>query len=444
MVRLSRRHFLRQVAASGSAIAAAPLLSFYAPDASAGNGPRVAPATAAGPAELVLEIPPEFDCRVIGREAASLFGGLGAGALKKNQLRLVRNHGSTQPQAESVADMMHAYDPLGGGGTTTIQIDPATGSVVRQFVSLSGTANNSGGGITPWKSWITCEATTRGVSSGYTQPHGYCFEVPLELDRGVIPVPLKSMGRFVHASVCIDPESGSAYLTEHSSSGAGLYRWQPRRAKSLAAGGRLQMLAIAQQPKQDFRRGGEQRPPLAVTWVEIAEADPAEAENNPAAVFEQGRARGGAAFLRLGGIAYDDGAVFFTAAAADEAESFEQVWEYRIRASRRRPASSGERVGMLRLVSETGSASAVRVAPELCVSPRGPLLVAQRGVEAPELRVVTRDGTVSTLARAAARGGAAPRFGGAAFSPDGSTLFVNQQTPGVTIAIRGPWTSAGL
>ena len=28
---------------------------------------------------------------------------------------------------------------------------------------------------------------------------------------------------------------------------------------------------------------------------------------------------------------------------------------------------------------------------------------------------------------------------GAVFSPDGSTLFVNIQTPGVTVAITGPW-----
>lgn len=28
---------------------------------------------------------------------------------------------------------------------------------------------------------------------------------------------------------------------------------------------------------------------------------------------------------------------------------------------------------------------------------------------------------------------------GACFSPDGSTLFVNTQNPGITFAITGPW-----
>ena len=30
-------------------------------------------------------------------------------------------------------------------------------------------------------------------------------------------------------------------------------------------------------------------------------------------------------------------------------------------------------------------------------------------------------------------------WAGATFSPDGKTLFVNIQTPGVTLAITGPW-----
>jgi secreted PhoX family phosphatase len=30
---------------------------------------------------------------------------------------------------------------------------------------------------------------------------------------------------------------------------------------------------------------------------------------------------------------------------------------------------------------------------------------------------------------------------GACFSPDGSTMFVNIQTPGVTLAVTGPWNS---
>ena len=30
-------------------------------------------------------------------------------------------------------------------------------------------------------------------------------------------------------------------------------------------------------------------------------------------------------------------------------------------------------------------------------------------------------------------------FAGVCFSPDGQTMFVNMQTPGITFAIWGPW-----
>ena len=36
-------------------------------------------------------------------------------------------------------------------------------------------------------------------------------------------------------------------------------------------------------------------------------------------------------------------------------------------------------------------------------------------------------------------GGGRAEWAGATFSPDGSTLFVNIYTPGMTFAITGPW-----
>ena len=35
-------------------------------------------------------------------------------------------------------------------------------------------------------------------------------------------------------------------------------------------------------------------------------------------------------------------------------------------------------------------------------------------------------------------------FAGSTFSPDGETLFVNIQTPGITFAITGPWERGEL
>ena len=50
--------------------------------------------------------------------------------------------------------------------------------------------------------------------------------------------------------------------------------------------------------------------------------------------------------------------------------------------------------------------------------------------------VITPKGNIFKLAKNAKSGG---EFAGACFSPDGSTLFVNMQREGLTLAITGPW-----
>jgi len=49
---------------------------------------------------------------------------------------------------------------------------------------------------------------------------------------------------------------------------------------------------------------------------------------------------------------------------------------------------------------------------------------------------ITPRGHLYRLARNALN---ACEFAGACFSPDGRTLFVNMQDPGITFAIPGPW-----
>ena len=52
---------------------------------------------------------------------------------------------------------------------------------------------------------------------------------------------------------------------------------------------------------------------------------------------------------------------------------------------------------------------------------------------------VTPDGKAYTIGRNVFTGNS--EFAGAVFSPDGEVLFVNIMYPGITLAIRGPWTS---
>ena len=89
----------------------------------------------------------------------------------------------------------------------------------------------------------------RGPDEGFDMPHGYVFEVPVDATGPVDPVPLRAMGRFVHEAVAVDPETGIVYETEDESGGrAGFYRFIPDTPEVLADGGRLQMLAVTDQP----------------------------------------------------------------------------------------------------------------------------------------------------------------------------------------------------
>jgi uncharacterized protein len=97
----------------------------------------------------------------------------------------------------------------------------------------------------------------------------------------------------------------------------------PNDRGRLAAGGTLQMLAIEGQPQYNARLGQTAGEPLDVVWVTIDVPDPAVA----ASVFQQGFAKGGAAFARLEGAWYGRGRIFFTSTNGGNTGQG-QVWEY--------------------------------------------------------------------------------------------------------------------
>jgi secreted PhoX family phosphatase len=407
-----------------------------------GYGP-LARTTAENAGTVLLELPRGFRYTAFGRTGDPLSDGRdtppwhdGMAAFQVGaEVRLVRNHERRNPvgPGQALSPAGPSYDPHAPGGTTTLVVDPVTRELRRSFVSLSGTSTNCAGGPTPWGTWISCEETTAGPASGYREAHGYCFEVSAAADRPVTPVPLRAMGRFVHEAVAIDPTTGIVYLTEDARE-AGWYRFLPHRPRDLAAGGRLQMLAIRDRPGHDLRRGQTALAELPVSWVDIADPDPAGAETDPAAVRLQGAALGGATFARLEGAWAGDGRIFVNATAGGDA-GLGQVWEYR-------PAPDG---GALRLLFESPSRQVLGSPDNLCVSPRGQgLILCEDGEGVQRLHGLTRAGTIFPFARNAIPGAETMEFAGATFSPDGETLFVNVQTPGVTFAIWGDWSRGAL
>jgi len=81
-------------------------------------------------------------------------------------------------------------------------------------------------------------------------------------------VSIKAMGRFVHEAIAVDPQTGIVYLTEDLVT-CGFYRFLPTRTRRLGAGGRLQMLAVKNQPQFNTTTQQKEGLSLPVTWVDI-------------------------------------------------------------------------------------------------------------------------------------------------------------------------------
>lgn len=80
----------------------------------------------------------------------------------------------------------------------------------------------------------------------------------------------------------------------------------------------------------------------------------------------------------------------------------------------------------------------------ITVSPYGGLVIAEDGEGVQHLFGATDSGRTYPIARNELNIGTqeAPEyseFTGVTFSPDGRTLFANIQTPGIMLAITGPW-----
>lgn len=374
-----------------------------------------------------------------GRPTPAAHDGMGAFPGKDGTVVLVRNH----ELIESAAFGDQPYDSHAGGGTTTILFDPHAERVSSVLPSLSGTLRNCAGGPTPWGSWLTCEESVLGPApdNALARQHGYIFEVP---SNGIASAePLKAMGCFVHEATATDPSTGIVYETEDQGT-AGLYRFIPNTRGRLADGGRLQMLAIDGRPRYNTAKGQRVGATLGIHWVDIR--DPDRPHVNPAArdsrgVRQQGLDAGGAVFSRLEGAWFGNERLYVTATDGGDA-LMGQVWEL------------DPREQTLRLAFESPGKDVLNRPDNICLSPRGGLVVCEDGTTTPCVHGVTRDGRIFRFARnnmrlSGERNGfagdfSASEFAGATYSPDGAWLFINIQRPGVTLAITGPWQDGGL
>jgi secreted PhoX family phosphatase len=429
----------------------------------------------------VLALPDGFRYRVFGVIGGTLsdgnpvpvnHDGMAAFAHPRDRgvVRLIRNQEDrAAPGLGSVlGPAATRYDPLGGGGTVTLDYDEQQQRLVRDYISLNGTIVNCAGGIgLDGNAWLTCEETTAGVPP-WAERHGYVFAVPLSVEPGQLQkaVPIRSMGRFAHEAVAVDQRTGTVYLTEDASSGvgSGFYRYLPDDPNDLQVGGRLQMLGITGRPQYDAREGATLGRVLPVTWFDIDDPDPVAPGNSSATrTFMQGFSKGGAMFNRLEGCWWDAGDVFFVSTSGGDAkngdvnadgfrEGYGQIWHY---------APDGPSEGRLRLIFESPGQAVLDSPDNITVTPRGGLIVCEDDAgsrdndthpQAPGITDVNRLIGIAPTGEAfefAVNRLNSSEFAGACFSPSGRTMFANiygngSPGSGMTLAITGPWGAGSL
>jgi secreted PhoX family phosphatase len=399
-----------------------------------------------------------------------------------NEIILVRNHeASTSTNPANIIGSglasVSKYDTgiTGGnyqiGGTTNLVW--RNGEWVGSYASLGGIYRPCAGGASTWGSWLSNEELRSNAISSTGKKHGYIFEVPADTSlQATNPTPIVAMGRFAHEASAIDPSTGYWYLTEDQGDANTLYRFLPENIQgglgSLHAGGRLQGLKVKGVMNADLRFPALCRK-FACEWVDIPNPDldgatlssvvGSVAASGP---YRQAYANGAAIFGANEGCWVAQGIVYFS--------------DKRVVVN---PARAG-RIWALDL--QSGELEAIFVSNDIlvgnspdnvCVSPRGGVLFCEDGgnsgpkgdpsVQVEQMRLIglTPSGAGYAFAKhnfnftagqMLAAGKAASLAGdhrdtewaGSVFSPDGHTLFVNLYTPGITLAITGPWARGTL
>ncbi len=418
----------------------------------------------------LLDLPSGFTYRILSQTGERMDDGLlvpgchdGMAAFPgpNGKTILVRNHemeidpvgtGPLNSGAKEIGKIGRGklYDPGKGtkpplGGTTTLIYDTRTGALEKHYMSLAGTLRNCAGGPTPWNSWLSCEETVQRAEETFEKDHGYNFEVPASAGGLVTPVPLVAMGRFNHEAVAVDARTGIVYQTEDRNDGL-IYRFIPNHPGELTAGGRLQALRIRDMKSAEtrnwkswidtiFRWTYDPIPvgqPMDVEWVDIENVESPQDD-----LRYQGREEKGAArFARGEGMWYGGDAIYFVCTNGG-LHRVGQVWRYRPSPFEGTSAED-KRPGQLELFIEPNNGNLLENGDNVTISPCGDLILCEDGSQSQFLVGVTPDGKLYKFAKNVLN---TSELAGATFSPDGSTLFVNIQRPGMTLAITGPWQS---
>ncbi|TKK87152.1 DUF839 domain-containing protein [Herbidospora galbida] len=435
----------------------------------------------------ILALPDGFSYKIVTREGQTdmsfgqgktpgLHDGTGVVGSRHAGLTFILNHESAPHAITNGVPHIPGtvYDPgaPNAGGCTVVTTDP-NGNLTGQWVGISGTIRNCAGGVTPWGTWLTCEeSSTRaggtwsggGQTGTYQKDHGYVFEVYPDPSGAQLPKPIKAFGRFDHEALAVEPKQRRVYLSEDASGPNGLfYRWtasQGRLEKGIAdqlgdTEGTLEAMQIRLDdgsivPDVAYITSAQLGRPFNVTWAPVPDRD---AKTTPTRLqFADGTVTRGKKFEGVwsnGDGCYIVNSYAFATAdlPADAAKHDGMVWFYDYKDETitlvtyfpHNPFSEGEGVNP-KYVDMTFDSP-----DNVTVTPWGTLVLAEDGARASHVLSSVPGGPTYAIARNQLQIGTSngnptySEFTGPTFSPDGKVLFVNIQTPGITLAITGPW-----
>ncbi|TWD84717.1 hypothetical protein FB561_5911 [Kribbella amoyensis] len=471
---VARRSVLRGAAAGAAGVGFATVgsvPSLAAATPGPGKGPlpthRPFPPLMDDPKGL-LALPPGFKYTVVtkagetklktGQPTPGAHDGTAVFDAGRNYL-LIQNHEIGSNNALGVPQVAGTvYDTGVGaaGGCTVISVD-RDGRNLGEWVGISGTLTNCAGGPTPWGTWLTCEET-ENKANGTTRlkDHGYVFEVWAD-GRTANPVPLKALGRYAHEALAVDGDRTHIYLSEDASGPNGLfYRWSaprgyklgPKSWQDLAAAdfGTLEAMAILGDdgkpiPDVAYLTSAQLLRPFRVAWVPVPDRDAVSVSCRKQ--FTDGRVTRGKKFEGVFGTR--DGVYVVNSYAesgtsdlpADAIPHDGMVWFYNYDA---------DTIQLVTYFPENAAADQGAEAKyddynfdgpdNVTVTPWGSLILAEDGNASSHVLSSTPGGPTYAIARNMLNDS---EFTGPAFSDDGKVLFVNIQSPGLTLAITGPW-----